>query len=132
MADAMRVAISGASGLIGGALSARLTAAGHDVVRMVRRRADAGPDDVYYSGRAGEIDAEALVGVDAVVHLAGEPIGARRWSDEARRLQTIPGAGPIVPLTAIDTFPAPRARPLRDLRRSAWPRHPRNGNGRRP
>lgn len=83
--ETMRVAISGASGLIGGALHDHLVAAGHDVVRMVRRRQQAGPGDVYWSHQTGEIDREALAAVDAVVHLAGEPIGARRWTPEQKQ-----------------------------------------------
>ena len=80
----MRVAISGASGLIGGALREQLAARGHDVVAMVRRRGETGPGDVYWSHHAGEVDREALARVDAVVHLAGEPIGDR-WTPEKKR-----------------------------------------------
>lgn len=80
----MRVAISGASGLIGSALGEHLTARGHDVVALVRRRGEVGPGDVYWSHHAGEIDREALARVDAVVHLAGEPLGDR-WTPEKKR-----------------------------------------------
>lgn len=83
--DPMRVAISGASGLIGSALSARLRDAGHDVLALVRHRDRATGGDVYWSPSSREMDAEGLVGVDAVVHLAGEPIGARRWTEEQKR-----------------------------------------------
>lgn len=83
--QSMRVAISGATGLIGGALRSHLEEAGHEVVAMVRRREDAGAGDVYWSHAAGEIDTEALRAVDAVVHLAGEPIGSRRWNPEQKQ-----------------------------------------------
>lgn len=80
MSDPMRVAISGASGLIGTALTGQLRGDGHEVVAMVRRRGDAGPGDVFYDGAAGEIDEGALAACDAVVNLAGEPLG-KRWTD---------------------------------------------------
>lgn len=80
----MRVAISGASGLIGGALREHLTASGHDVVAMVRNRDEVEPGDIYWSGPEGEIDHDALALVDAVVHLAGEPLG-KRWTDEQKQ-----------------------------------------------
>ena len=80
----VRVAISGASGLIGGALRDHLAARGHDVVAMVRRRGEVGPGDVYWSHHAGEVDHEALARVDAVVHLAGEPIG-ERWTPQKKQ-----------------------------------------------
>ncbi len=87
MADPLRVAISGSSGLIGAALGDRLRGAGHDVVAMVRRREQAGEGDVFYDAATNEIDVEALARCDAVVHLAGEPIGARRWTaDQKRRI----------------------------------------------
>lgn len=80
-----RIAITGATGLIGRALRTSLVAAGHTVHAVVRDPAAAGPGDVLWDPMRGTIDAAALEGVDAVVHLAGEPIGAARWTDETRR-----------------------------------------------
>jgi uncharacterized protein (TIGR01777 family) len=74
----MRVAVSGASGLIGTALSAELTAAGDDVVRLVRREARSA-SEISWDPTSG-IDPGALTGVDAVVHLSGAPIAAKRWT----------------------------------------------------
>jgi uncharacterized protein (TIGR01777 family) len=51
----------------------------------VRERAAAGPDAVFWDPAAGELDAARLVGLDAVVHLAGENIAAGRWSDARKR-----------------------------------------------
>ena len=79
----MRVAITGASGLIGTALSTSLTAAGHDVVAMVRR--PAGPGEIEWNPATGSLDPAALEGLDAVVHLAGAGIGDKRWSDAYRK-----------------------------------------------
>jgi len=74
----MDIAITGSSGLIGIALTERLTAAGHTVRRVLRR--DGGPGTVRWDPVAGTIDAAALEGVDAVIHLAGEGIGEKRWT----------------------------------------------------
>lgn len=81
----LTVAISGASGLIGSSLAAFLTTGGHRVVRLVRRKDELGPDDLYWSPSRGEIDREGLAEVDAVVHLAGEPIAPGRWTDERKK-----------------------------------------------
>jgi hypothetical protein len=78
----MRVAITGASGLIGAALVERLRRDGHHVLRMVRR-SPRGDDEVRWDPAARELDAAALDGVDAVVHLAGETV-AQRWTPEAK------------------------------------------------
>src|SRR6476620_1274636 len=80
----MDVAISGASGLIGAALSASLRADGHRVLRLVRGGVSGG-DEIGWDPDAGRIDAPALEGVDAVVHLAGEGIGEHRWTVEQKR-----------------------------------------------
>ncbi len=72
------VAISGASGLIGSALAALLTSGGHRVVRLVRRPPRAG--EIQWDPDAGQLAPDALAGVDAVVHLAGESIAGSRWS----------------------------------------------------
>ena len=69
----MRVVISGASGLIGSALAPHLTAAGHDVIRLVRRTARAG--ESQWDPARGVIDAELVGGADAIVHLSGAGIG---------------------------------------------------------
>jgi uncharacterized protein len=81
----MRVAITGSTGLIGEALVASLVRDGHRVHRVTRSRAKAGPDDVVWDPMGGAVDTANLEGVDAVVHLAGEPIGDARWTDETKR-----------------------------------------------
>ena len=82
-----RIAITGASGLIGQNLSAFLTTGGHEVLRLVRSREEAEryEDAVYWKPSADEIDAARLEGLDAVVHLAGEPIADGRWTDDKMR-----------------------------------------------
>ena len=64
-----RVAITGSHGFIGSALVESLERDDHEVVRVAR-------DDIR---------AQVFDGAEAVVHLAGEPIGARRWSPEQKR-----------------------------------------------
>lgn len=73
------IAITGASGLIGAKLCDTLNAAGHTVKRIVRST-ETGPNVIRWDLDAHTIDQDALEGVDAVVHLAGEPIGAKRWT----------------------------------------------------
>jgi uncharacterized protein (TIGR01777 family) len=79
----MRIAITGASGLIGSALGPALLERGHDVVRLVRR-APEGANEIRWDPAAAELDVAALEGVGAIVHLAGENIG-QRWTAERRR-----------------------------------------------
>ncbi|MFJ9116172.1 TIGR01777 family oxidoreductase [Streptomyces sp. NPDC102394] len=75
-----RIAVAGASGLIGGALARSLEADGHEVVRLVRRAARAG-DEVCWDPEGRYVDADGLAGCDAVVNLAGAGVGDRRWTD---------------------------------------------------
>jgi uncharacterized protein len=77
----MRIAVSAASGLIGSALAADLEADGADVVRLVRRPARS-PAEISWNplAAADGLDPAALQGVDAVVHLSGAPVAARRWT----------------------------------------------------
>jgi hypothetical protein len=75
----LRIAITGASGLLGSSLTAFLTTGGHEVVRLVRSR-PTGPGEAYWNIQTGEIDADALEGLDAVIHLAGENVFAPRWT----------------------------------------------------
>ncbi|MBN1918774.1 MAG: TIGR01777 family oxidoreductase [Verrucomicrobia bacterium] len=78
-----RIIVTGASGLIGSQLTAFLTSGGHEVVRLVRGK-PASPAEAHWNPATREIDAQALEGTDAVVHLAGESIAARRWSARAK------------------------------------------------
>ncbi len=80
----MQLAVTGASGLIGTALTRSLRASGHAVRPLVRRPSD-DPDAVRWDPAAGTIDDGALDGVDAVVHLAGAGIGDKRWSAGRKR-----------------------------------------------
>jgi uncharacterized protein (TIGR01777 family) len=85
----MDVVISGAGGLIGTALTNALEQAGHQV-RRLQRGGVTGGDRIGWDPDAGLIDAPAFEGVDAVVNLAGAPIGEKRWTTEQkyRILQT--------------------------------------------
>ena len=77
----MRIVISGISGLVGGALADSLRADGHEVLGVSRTP---GPDTIVWDLDARTIDAGALEGADAVVHLAGESIQGR-WTDAKKR-----------------------------------------------
>jgi len=70
----LRVAVSGAGGLVGAALCAFLDSGGHEVHRLVRRPARPGKREISYDPVGGTIDTDALAGMDTVVHLAGESI----------------------------------------------------------
>ena len=74
-----RIAITGASGLIGSALVGHLKSEGHTVQRLVRR-ATVAPDEIHWDPKTGYVDIEALRGVDAVIHLAGVGVSDKRWT----------------------------------------------------
>lgn len=82
--DVSRIAVAGASGLIGSALVRSLTADGHEVLRLVRRTPRA-KDEVEWDPVRQYVDAAGLAGCDAVVNLAGAGIGDRRWTDAYKR-----------------------------------------------
>jgi uncharacterized protein (TIGR01777 family) len=75
----LRIAMTGAQGLIGNALVPFLTTGGHDVIRLVRRPPKSG-DEVQWSTRDGIINPERAGRLDAVIHLAGESIASGRWT----------------------------------------------------
>lgn len=77
----MDVAITGANGLIGTALTAHLEGSGHRVVPITR----SGADGIRWDPAQGTLDGASLEGIDAVVHLAGEGIAEKRWSDDQKR-----------------------------------------------
>ena len=75
----MKIAVTGATGMVGGALQKSLEAQQHQVHRVVRSKSSSSTD-IRWSPADGEIDAAGLAGLDAVVHLAGENIGQGRWT----------------------------------------------------
>ncbi|MEU9037758.1 TIGR01777 family oxidoreductase [Streptomyces sp. NPDC048352] len=104
----MRIAITGASGLIGQALVRSLHADGHHTVRFVRR-APAAPGEARWDPRAGYVDPDGLRGCDAVVHLAGAGVGDHRWTDaykkEIRDSRVLGTAAVARALAALDAPP---------------------------
>ncbi|WP_189930175.1 TIGR01777 family oxidoreductase [Streptomyces sulfonofaciens] len=82
--DGTRIAVAGASGLIGSALVRSLVSDGYEVVRLVRR-APRGPGEVRWDPERQEVDVVGLTGCTAVVNLAGVGIGDRRWTEAHKR-----------------------------------------------
>ena len=74
-----RIAITGASGLIGTALVGKLKSDGYTVQRLVRRPT-VSSEEIFWNPATQEIDLDALAGVDAVIHLAGAGVGDKRWT----------------------------------------------------
>jgi uncharacterized protein (TIGR01777 family) len=77
----MRVVISGASGMIGGALSRHLSGRGHEVVGLSR---SARPGWLRWDPARGELDPTDLAGAGAIVHLAGKSL-LDRWTPDSKR-----------------------------------------------
>ena len=88
----MRIAVSGASGLIGGALTSDLEAAGHRCLRLVRR-APSRPGELEWLPQHGLADHAVASGLDVLIHLAGENVASGRWT-AARRERIRASRGP--------------------------------------
>lgn len=89
----MRILVGGASGLVGGALLPRLTAAGHEIVRLTRggeagarATAGAGAGGVPWDPDRGILEPSAIARFDAVIHLGGASIASGRWSVDRKQL----------------------------------------------
>jgi uncharacterized protein (TIGR01777 family) len=76
----MRIIVTGASGLIGSALTAALKTTGDNVIRVVRSEQHRQADAVRWDPESGAVDRAAFENADAVVHLAGENIAQGRWT----------------------------------------------------
>jgi uncharacterized protein (TIGR01777 family) len=82
----MKVVISGASGLVGTALTESLRGDGHAVAHLVRPGGAASAGDIRWDPSSAFIDAHALEAADAVVNLNGASIGGGRWTAERKKL----------------------------------------------
>ncbi len=107
----MRVALTGATGMIGRPLATALGERGDELLVLSRRASSAA--GVASGARIVEWDptsgpAPGLSGVDAVVHLAGEPV-AQRWTagakDRIRRSRVLGTANLVAGLAAADPRP---------------------------
>jgi uncharacterized protein (TIGR01777 family) len=80
----MRILISGSSGLIGRAIVAELSQAGHEITRLVRGGPSADRPAIFWDPLGDFLDPLPLEGFDAVIHLAGENIAAARWTPQQK------------------------------------------------
>ena len=105
----MKIAVTGASGLIGSELVPALRASGHDVLRLVRRTATQA-DEVTWDPGAGTVDLDRLAGTDAVVHLAGAGVADKRWTPaykETIRRSRVDGTRTVVrAMTSLEPMPS--------------------------
>ena len=82
----MRVLISGASGLIGTALTSRLETAEMEVKQLTRQNVDEEDEKrINWHPESGTLDAEQIEGFRVVVHLAGENVADESWTEEKKR-----------------------------------------------
>lgn len=85
----MKILVTGATGLIGRRLCKSLTSDGHTLVAMSRSPEKvknlAAAEILKWNPMAGPPPAETLAQVDAVIHLAGEPVADKAWSDEQKK-----------------------------------------------
>ena len=80
----MRIGITGASGLIGSALTTHLQQQGHETVAFVRREPRSASEISWRPGT--DLDPGRLSGLDAIVHLAGAGVGDKRWTDSYKEV----------------------------------------------
>ncbi len=79
----MKIAIAGASGLVGSAFIASVEEDGAEITRMVRDSAKAG--EIEWHPNQDGIDPQRLEGFDVIINLAGENVAEGRWTDEKKR-----------------------------------------------
>lgn len=112
LAQPLRIAVSGSSGLVGTAFTGFMEPAGHHIARLVRPGSAPGRARLSWDPESGAIDREGLEGLDAVVHLAGENIASGRWT--AARKARLRG-GRIAGTTLLSETLAGLSRPPRVL-----------------
>jgi len=101
----LTVAVTGATGLLGSALTPFLTTGGHRVLRLTRSPRRAG--DIGWDPSSGRLEGEALAGIDAAVHLAGETIAVRWTAERKRRIRDSRIAGTRLLAQTLARLPNP-------------------------
>jgi uncharacterized protein len=105
--SARRVAVSGATGLIGRAVVRHLESLGHVVQPLTRQKTGDSLGAIVWDPRAGTIDTARLDGVDAIIHLAGEPIDQRWTADRKREIRESRERGTMLLARAATTLATP-------------------------
>jgi uncharacterized protein (TIGR01777 family) len=103
----VKIAVSGASGLLGSELVPAFRERGHEVVRLVRRVA-LNPDEVEWDPASGTIDRPRLAGVDALVNVSGATLD-KRWTENRKReiVESRIGTTSLLATTAAELDPRP-------------------------
>ncbi len=80
----MNILISGPNGFIGSPLTEKLKQSGHEVYFLTRNKTDQ-PNSFYWKPTEGIIELDEAIPFDTVIHLAGEGIANRRWTDSQKK-----------------------------------------------
>ena len=81
----MKILLTGSTGFVGSALYTRLRSKGERLIRLVRRPPGLNQDQILWDPQSGKLDPASLQGINAAVHLAGDPIAHGRWTPEKKR-----------------------------------------------
>ncbi len=81
----MNIVISGSSGLLGSALTKGLLADGHNITKLTRPGGPVGAGTIAWNPESGGLDAAALEGFDAFIHLSGENVADSKWTEANKK-----------------------------------------------
>jgi len=80
-----KILITGASGLIGSRLTEMLLQKGYQVSHLGRTKKNGSVKSFVWDVDKGELDKEALAGVDTIIHLAGAGVADKRWNEKRKK-----------------------------------------------
>jgi uncharacterized protein (TIGR01777 family) len=103
----MKIAISGASGFIGSALTRELVLPGNQILRIVRSQGETSASELRWNPATGMIDRKQMEGIDAIIHLAGENIAGRWTQDKKNRIRDSRVLGTRMLVETITGLPHP-------------------------